>query len=271
MKRRKKKVDSFKNWLLARDSSSRISTYPKYHSFLESSSPIKRNRSEVMNVLESIKEGKEFYKLSSIINYGLAIDAYDGCITIWMDPRDARVDIRKFTESLNFKFPRTYIRIILDDNIEETKIEYGTDLPNEDGNSIKMLIPSSFDDRKIVQESKKCLRAWYEKCYPGSEPVGKFFSWWMENYLYKQEKYSNFLKSFESAVVEWMRTCEIGDAGKIYMDLLINSDDPSIKRISTEIGNREIVDHINMGIKEFNIPIGDLVRGASVIKRFGII
>lgn len=36
MKKKKKSIDTFKNWLLARDSSSRISTKSNYNGFLES-------------------------------------------------------------------------------------------------------------------------------------------------------------------------------------------------------------------------------------------
>jgi hypothetical protein len=36
MKKKKKSIDTFKNWLLARDSSSRISTKSNYDGFLES-------------------------------------------------------------------------------------------------------------------------------------------------------------------------------------------------------------------------------------------
>ena len=36
MKKKKRRIDTFKNWLLARDSASRISTKSNYNSFLES-------------------------------------------------------------------------------------------------------------------------------------------------------------------------------------------------------------------------------------------
>jgi hypothetical protein len=36
MKKRKRRVKTFKNWLLARDSASRISTKSNYNGFLES-------------------------------------------------------------------------------------------------------------------------------------------------------------------------------------------------------------------------------------------
>lgn len=37
MRKKKRRIDTFKNWLLARDSSSRISTKSNYQGFLESS------------------------------------------------------------------------------------------------------------------------------------------------------------------------------------------------------------------------------------------
>jgi hypothetical protein len=36
MKKKKRRIDTFKNWLLARDSASRISTKSNYNGFLES-------------------------------------------------------------------------------------------------------------------------------------------------------------------------------------------------------------------------------------------
>lgn len=36
MKKKKRRINTFKNWLLARDSSSRISTVPSYRGFFES-------------------------------------------------------------------------------------------------------------------------------------------------------------------------------------------------------------------------------------------
>ena len=64
MKTKKRRVNSFKNWLLARDSASRISTYPKYHSFLENTQSLNRDRSQIMDLFDSTST------LSHLDNWG---------------------------------------------------------------------------------------------------------------------------------------------------------------------------------------------------------
>lgn len=271
MKSKKRRVNSFKNWLLARDSASRISTYPKYHSFLENLDPIDRDRSQVMDLFDSITDSKCFYKFGQMVNPGLTKDAKERKINIWIANKDQHGGIIDFLECFNPPSTnmKTSIWINLDDNINETVIGL-TDYQNPDSRFIYAKIPSSFDDRKIVSESKKVIQYWIEKIDFGEETANSFFKWWMENYIMVQEKYSNFLKSFESAVVEWMRTVPPEVAEKAYLIIVNNSKDEKIRRRKTNLGTKEIIDHIDQGIKEFNIPINDLRKGIGLLGNFGI-
>ena len=55
----------------------------------------------------------------------------------------------------------------------------------------------------------------------------------------------------------------------MYLDLIRNSEDSTIKRSYTKLGTEEIIDHVNRGIKEFNIDLDDLRSGSNMIRRFG--
>lgn len=270
MKTKKRRVNSFKNWLLARDSASRISTYPKYHSFLENTQSLNRDRSQIMDLFDSVTESKPFYKFNQIMNPGWAKDANQGKITVWIKNRDLREGILDFMECFNIpSFDSVWIKIELSNDGQETKIGQGeTEDENKKAKFIYAHIPSSFDDRKIVSESKKAIEYWINNIDFKDELASNFFKWWMQNYIFVQEKYSNFLKSFESAFVEWLRTISPDEAGEAYLRIINNSKDTSIKRRRTDLGTKEIIDHINQGIKEFNIPIGDVKKGSSLLRRF---
>jgi hypothetical protein len=124
MKSKKKRVNSFKNWLLARDSASRISTFPQYHSFLENSQSLERNRSQIMDLFGSITDSKYFYKFNEIMNPGLTKDAKERKITIWIANRDQQGYIIDFLECFNppSKNMKATIWISLDDNVKETEL-----------------------------------------------------------------------------------------------------------------------------------------------------
>jgi hypothetical protein len=224
-----------------------------------------------MDLFDSITDSKTFYKFKQIVNPGLTKDAKERKITIWIANKDQQGGIIDFLECFNppSKNMKASIWITLDDDVKETEIELA-DYQTPDSIFIYAKIPSSFDDRKIVAESKKVIQYWIEKIDFGEETANSFFKWWMENYIMVQEKYSNFLKSFESAVVEWMRTVSPEVAEKAYLMIVNNSKDTKIRRRRTSLGTKEIIDHIDQGIKEFNIPISDVKKGIGLLGNFGI-
>jgi hypothetical protein len=225
MKSKKRRVNTFKNWLLARDSASRISTFPQYHSFLENSQSFERNRSQIMDLFDSIVDSKFFYKFNQIMNPGLSKDARQGKITIWISNKDLVGGIFDFIECFNIqKFEQVWIKIQLVEDGLETIVGKGeTESDNGKSDFIYVHIPYSFDDRKIVSESKKAIEYWIDNTDFKDDLANKFFKWWMQNYIFVQEKHSNFLKSFESAFVEWLRTISPGEAGDAYLKIINNS------------------------------------------------
>jgi hypothetical protein len=275
MKKKKKRINSFKNWLLARDSASRISTVPTYHSFLESSQPLIRDRSQIMDLFDSITESKPFYKLNQIINFGMAKDAKEKKINIWL-PNSYSQDILKFLECLNPKSvgdlsPMIFIKLIAKEFYELKDTEIYKERSESGRCMIYLLIQESLVDSQIVQESQKVIKYWIENVDLEDELSTNFFKWWMENYIFKQDKYSNFLKSFESAFVEWMRTVPPKEAGEAYLRIINNSKKETIRRRNTDIGTKEIIDHINQGIVQFNIKIEDLKASTDLLRDFDIL
>ena len=85
----------------------------------------------------------------------------------------------------------------------------------------------------------------------------------METGIFDTERYNNKFKYIEVALVEWMRVCDPKDAKEAYLKIKFKKD-----LDSTET---EILNHIETGIKEFNIAdFSDLQKGSSTLKRFGI-
>ncbi len=224
-----------------------------------------------MDLFDSITDSKEFYKFNQMLNPGWAKDAKQKSMTIWIENKDQRGSILTFFECLNPPSTdlKTQVRIYLEDDLQETEIgdaKYTDPVVNH----IYITIPLSFDDRKIVSESKKVIKEWIEGIDFKDTISTNFFKWWMENYIFKQEKYSNFLKSFESAFVEWMRAVTPKEAGEAYLKIINNSKDPSIKRRVTELETKDIIDHIKQGIIEFDIKIEKVVKGRDFLKRFDV-
>ena len=91
------------------------------------------------------------------------------------------------------------------------------------------------------------------------DSINQTFSEYLVNYdffIETMEKYGFKIISLE-------------DAKKMYLDLIKNSEDSTIKRSYTKLGTEEIIDHVNQGIKEFNIDLGDLRSGSNMLRRFG--
>jgi hypothetical protein len=205
------------------------------------------------------------------MNSGYSKDANQRKINIQIRNKDLVGGIRDFIECFNIQtFEPVFIKIELVEDTLETIVGEGetTDHDDKKAKFIYAHIPYSFDNKKIVSESKKAIEYWINSIDFKDDLANKFFKWWMQNYIFVQEKYSNFLKSFESAFVEWLRTISPEEAGDAYLKIINNSTDTSIKRRRTDLGTKEIIDHINQGIKEFNIPIEDVKKGSNLLRRF---
>jgi hypothetical protein len=270
MEKDKKGIDTFKNWLLARDSSSRISTEPSYHSFLESSENTSRTRSQVMDLFDAITSTSQYRKLNRFFDYGLFKDANSGNIQITIKNKDMMKPFGEFIECLNpSKWGiKNIIKIILDPDIKETI--FNTD-PQGSSPGIQILecrIPSSYTDSQIIEESLKVISRWIEISDFGEDYNTDFFKWWMNRILFENQKYDTFPEKFQSAIIEWMKQAPEDDVREAYLSILNNSIREDIKRNFTETGTKDIIDHINWGLKEFNINVEGVKKGFSVINRY---
>lgn len=271
--KKKRRINSFKNWLLARDSASRISTFPKYHSFLENLEPSQRSREEIMALLSKIKDNKPFFKLQKLTDYELYLDGHKKECFIKFSRAFFLTELRIFSESFNIKkgFKNILMRIRLNDPLDQTQIlDEDAENSSYKYRSIVVEIPSSFDDSKIVKESERGIETWIEGVDLGEDFLNDFFKWWMKNFLFVQERYDNFLKSFQSALVEWMKQAPLDLVEKAYTNLIHYSKDASFDRWETELGNEEVVSHVNQGIKIFGIKIENIQKGTDLLTKFGL-
>jgi hypothetical protein len=267
MKKNKKRIDTFKNWLLARDSSSRISTEPSYHSFLESSDNTDRTRSQVMDLFDAITSTTQYKKLNRFFNYGLYKDANSGKMFLDIGKKDILRPIGEFIECLGpSKWGiKNRIMIVFNPTIQKASFDTYSD---PGGNGLECRIPSSYTDSQIIEESLKAISHWIEISDFGEDYNTDFFKWWMNRILFENEKYDTFPEKFQSAIIEWMKKAPADQVREAYLSILNNSVRDDIKRNFTENGTKDIIDHINWGLKEFNINVKDVKKGFGVINRY---
>jgi len=270
--KKKRRVNTFKNWLLARDSASRISTFPKYHSFLESYNHSKRSMYGTMALLQKIKNNKPFFKLERLISYEAYQLGDDGVLDIRFEKRDLKYSILVFLESFDIvdEFMSVYLKVKLNDSIDQSQIIDRTIVEDKTFRELEIDIPSSLEDSEIVLEAESILRTWIEGINYSQDSLNNFFKWWMTNFLFVEDMYGNFLKSFESAFVEWMRQAPIHLVEQAYSLLLFHSKNDKIIRKNTSPSNEDVVSHVNQGIEEFGINIPELKKVTDLLSKFGL-
>ena len=221
----------------------------------------------MIDLFDTILESKYFYKFLKIINP--EIIKYEGqkSIDILISNNYPLEGIFDFIELFNIqKIKQLLIRIEL--VFYESKTIFGKgEIGDGKIDFIYVHIPHSFNNEKIVLESKKAIEYWIDNTDFKDDLANKFFKWWMQNYIFVQERNSNFLKSFDSAFVEWLRTISPEEAGDAYLKIINNSTDTRIKKRSS-LGTKKIIDHINQGIEVFDIPIDKLKKGSNLLRRY---
>jgi hypothetical protein len=267
-KRKKKRIDSFKNWLLARDSASRINNADGNSSFFESSNWGEDDRRR-MEIFDLISGSLPFIKLrGKIFDFGMMKDAGAGNMTIAIRNQDIQRWFGQFIECLEPKEWNMVNRIII-------KISDELTIGNAEQVSpgiLKMeceipLYQSGYDVDKAAHD---IMRSWISQTSFGQDSYQtRFFRWWMNEFLFSGNTYTHTPDSFEEAIIGWMKIADIEDSKKMYLDLIKNSNDTNIKRSYTELGTEKIIDYVKQGIKEFNINISDLTKGTNMLKRFG--
>lgn len=265
MKKKKKvskRINTFNNWLIARDSSSRISTFPEYQSFLENLNQELDYR-KVMKIFDAVSESIPFSKMSNYFDFGTAKNSRDNLMNIRFGKRDERYDIRHFINIFNpetFKYCKSInIRVNSDIKtwlikIEEEKIN--VEIPYQIQESLNL-------DKDILPIASEILKKWIGLLEIEQGYKEKFFRWWLENGIFEGGRWENRFKYIEIALVEWMRVCDPKDAKNAYLQLKMKKDlGPT---------EQEVLDHVEQGIKDFNIfDMSDLQKGSSIIKGFGI-
>jgi hypothetical protein len=99
-KKKKRRIDSFKNWLLARDSGSRINNADGNSAFFESSNWGEDDRRK-MKIFDLISGSLPFVKLrGKIFDFGMMKDAAGGSMTIAIRNQDIQRLFGEFIESL---------------------------------------------------------------------------------------------------------------------------------------------------------------------------
>ena len=269
-KRKKRRIDSFKNWLLVRDSGSRINNADGNSAFFESSNWGEYDKRR-MEIFDLITGSLPFIKLrSKIFDFGIMKDASLGIMNIAIRNQDIQRWFSEFVECLNPSEWDMVNRITI--RIEERDSIEISDKSQESPGIVKMNceIPENSSDTEIKKFSHEIIRKWISYVEFGKDSYQtRFFQWWMSEFLFTGNMYTHTPDSFEEALVQWLIIADKNDAKKLYLDLIKNSSDSTIKRSHTELGTKEIIDYVNRGIKEFNIDLGDMSRGTRLISRFG--
>lgn len=267
-KKKKRRIDSFKNWLLARDSASRIIGSEGNSAFFESSNWGEGDRRK-MEIFDLISGYLPFIKLrSKIFDFGMMKDAAGGNMAIAIRNQDIQRWFGEFIECLDPNEWNMVNRIII-------KISDPLTIGNAEQVSpgileMECMIPINYTDQEVIKAAHDIVRSWISQTSFGKDSYQtRFFRWWMSEFLFKGNAYTHTPDSFEDAIIEWMKIADIDDSKKLYLDLIKNSKDSTIKRSYTELDTKEIIDYVKKGIKEFNIPLGDLQSGTNMMRRFG--
>ena len=267
-KPKKKRIDSFKNWLLARDSASRINNVKANSTFFESSNWGQDDRRR-MEIFDLISGSLPFIKLrGKIFDFGMMKDAAGGNMTIAIRNQDIQRWFGEFIECLEPSEWNLVNRILIKITDELVIGDAQQDSPG----IIKMecelpLYHSGYD---VDKAAYAIIRSWIAQTSFGNDSYQtRFFRWWMSEFLFNGNTYTHIPDSFEEALVQWLKIADKEDAKKLYLDLIKNSKDSTIKRSYTKLGTEEIIDYVNKGIKEFNIDLDGAGKGTRLISRFG--
>lgn len=273
MKKNKRRIKTFKNWLLARDSASRISTEPSYLGFFSESLevPIPFDRYSIMKLFDMITRSWEFNKLQNFSgsNIGITKIAKENkCLidtgTILRYPNISRFII--------FLDPKSSSSLILGNRrilIEATTEEYS--LSNQDFQEIKFKIPLTWLNE--VKKADEIIETITRIIFKGLADDGtykeRFFNWWIERIIKAGRFYMSSL-SFENSFVDWMKEANKEDVKQAYVDFFSDKD-LKIKKMDKSRFYRdynEIVKEVRDLIKSANIDLDGVDRGSSLLSRF---
>jgi hypothetical protein len=279
MKKNKRRIKTFKNWLLARDSASRISTKPTYLGFFsESLDDTQITKYDVMGLFNEITDStpfKRFFKFTGS-NIGITkevtvTDLLDSQLRINLGSSNSYPNIIRFIIFLEPEPPKaSYTGIVIEPTLGEYHLKEKVSSPSH----LKMIakIPLSYkgDKRKISDTVKDLIRLCFEELTEEGTYQSRFLNWWIENLIFKGDDWESSSLLFENAFVEWMKNADPEDVQEAYVNFF---NDPKGKRIKIEksryyLDYDTIVNEVKEAIKEAGIKLDGTDRGSSLLSRF---
>jgi hypothetical protein len=272
MKKNKRRIKTFKNWLLARDSASRVSTKPTYIGFFsESLSNSLEDKNAIMNLFDAITGSNEFYKLMNFSGSNIGINKSPLGKKCYMEVGSVLLfpNISKFIIFLDpttgDSFHAGNRRII----IEATNDVYS--FSDSYAPEIKIEVPLEYveDPKKIREIIKGIIKLIFKDLVEEGTYKERFFNWWIER-LMKVGKWDVSTLSFENAFVDWLKEADSEDTKQAYVDFFSDKE-VKIDRMKKSKYYRDydsIVKEVKGLIKDANIDLGGVDRGSSLLSRF---
>jgi hypothetical protein len=279
MKKNKRRIKTFKNWLLARDSASRVSTKPTYLGFFsESLEDQQITKYDVMGLFDAITDSvpfKRFFKFSGS-NLGISKDVtqkdpIDSQLRINLGSSNSYPNIIRFIIFLEPEPPKaSYTGIVIEPTLGEYDLKEKVSSPSH----LKMIakIPLSYkDDKKKISDTVKDL---ISLCFEGLTEEGTyqyiFLNWWIENLIFKGDEWESSSLLFENALVEWMKNADPEDVKNAYVNFFTDAKGKrdKIEKSRYYLDYDTIVREVREAIKEAGIKLDGVDRGSSLLSRF---
>lgn len=272
MKKNKRRIKTFKNWLLARDSASRVSTKPTYIGFFsESLDATSMDKYSIMNLFDKITDSDSFKKLMNFTGSNINVSKIATSNKCYIDVGSVLLfpNISRFVifldPTLGDSFHAGNRRII----IEATNDVYS--FSDSYAPEIKIEVPLGYgeDPKKIKEIITEIIRLIFKDLSKDGTYKERFFNWWIER-LIKAGRWDVSSLSFENAFVDWLGEADKEDVKQAYVDFFADKD-IKIVRMSKLMyygDYNSIVKEVKDLIKDANIDLGGVDRGSSLLSRF---
>lgn len=276
MKKNKRRIKTFKNWLLARDSASRISTKPTYLGFFSESlddQPV--DKYQIMELFDAISNANLFKRLekfsgSNIGSTKMAKGIDDSIF--WLDKLTLSYpNMARFFIFLKPNTPKDFYtgkkRVL----IRPTQGDYSIENDPPTG-QINVNIPLSYkkDKKKIDEVIKDFTRLAFEGLTEEGTYQSRFLNWWIENLVFKGDEWESTSLLFENALVEWMKNADMEDVKQAYVDFFSDKEGKkkAMERSRYYLSYDDIVNTVKENIKKSGINLYGVDRGSSLLSRF---
>lgn len=273
MKKGKKKKIS--TWEKFKDSSSRISTFPNYFAFEANQTTPKSGR-EIMEMFDWMTSTYVYNRFNSyFIDVGTAKIANERVMYIIFTSDQSswstRKELKKLQESFGVTLEMKGLAVIIKEPNSEKSIE-------ETVSKTILRIPENYTKKQSQSAFDEAYRVVLDSVDFGKDYLNDFFRWWVQQILFTGEENKMTRDySFEAALVEWMIQADPKLTKKAYVSLIEKANDTGIKRIQTNLGNKEVIYHVEKGAEVFDIQIikemgkikDSISRSMRIMKRLG--